>query len=200
MFFNNKFILASSSYSRYKILKQNGLNFTKKKPLCNETTLKKNLLKKKYTPKRISLELAKAKAKSIANKNINKLVIGSDTIIQFNNVMFKKAENIKDAKKKIQKLSGKTHILYSSAAAFYNKKIVWSATQKTYIKIRKLNDKEIKTYLNKAGKNVLYSVGCYQIEKAGPNIIENIKGDFFNVMGFPLFPFLFFLKKFSIKK
>ena len=32
------------------------------------------------------------------------------------------------------------------------------------------------------------------------NIIENIKGDFFNVMGFPLFPFLLFLKKFNIKK
>ena len=47
---------------------------------------------------------------------------------------------------------------------------------------------------------ILKSAGCYQIEKSGPNIIENIIGDFFNVMGFPLFPFLVFLKKFNIKK
>ena len=44
-------------------------------------------------------------------------------------------------------------------------------------------------------RKILNSVGCYQLEKLGPNIIENIKGDFFNVMGFPLFPFLTFLKK-----
>ena len=55
--------------------------------------------------------------------------------------------------------------------------------------------KEIDTYLLCVGKKVLQSAGCYQIEKNGPNIIENIVGDFFNVMGFPLFPFLSFLKK-----
>ena len=58
----------------------------------------------------------------------------------------------------------------------------------------------INNYLKKTNKNILSTVGCFQIEKDGPNIIENIKGDFFNVMGFPLFPFLLFLKKFKIKK
>ena len=32
-------------------------------------------------------------------------------------------------------------------------------------------------------------------EKTGPQIIKSIKGDFFNVLGFPLFPFLSFLSK-----
>ena len=41
MFINKKFILASSSRSRYKILKQNNLNFLKKKPTCNEESIKK---------------------------------------------------------------------------------------------------------------------------------------------------------------
>ena len=44
------------------------------------------------------------------------------------------------------------------------------------------------------GKQILNSVGCYQVELLGPTIIENIKGDFFNVMGFPLFPFLKFIQ------
>ena len=46
MFINKKFILASSSKSRYKILKQNNLNFLKKKPMCNEELIKKELNKK----------------------------------------------------------------------------------------------------------------------------------------------------------
>ena len=46
---------------------------------------------------------------------------------------------------------------------------------------------------NKTGKNILSSVGCYQVEKLGPQIIKSINGDFFNVLGFPLFPFLTFL-------
>ena len=49
-------------------------------------------------------------------------------------------------------------------------------------------------------KSILGSVGCYQIEENGPLIIEKIKGDFFNVMGFPLFPFLTFLKKYKTDK
>ena len=47
MFINKKFILASASKSRYKILKQNNLNFLKKKPTCNEELIKKKLKKDK---------------------------------------------------------------------------------------------------------------------------------------------------------
>jgi septum formation protein len=66
--------------------------------------------------------------------------------------------------------------------------------------IRKLNDEEINKYLRVCGPKILDSVGCYKIEKNGAIIIEKISGDFFAVMGFPLFPFLVFLKKFNIKK
>ena len=58
-----------------------------------------------------------------------------------------------------------------------------------------LNQKQIDIYLKKTGKNILSSVGCYQVERLGPQIIKSIKGDFFNVLGFPLFPFLIFLSK-----
>jgi len=103
-------------------------------------------------------------------------------------------------KKKLGKMAGKKHHIYSSAAAYFNNKLVWKTTQKTTVKLRKLNKEEINQYLKKTNKGVLNSVGCFQIEKDGPNIIENIKGDFFNVMGFPLFPFLNFLKKFKTDK
>ena len=68
MFINKKFILASSSKSRYKILKQNNLNFFKKKPTCNEELIKKKLNKDKKNPIQIVKFLAKEKAKSVSFK------------------------------------------------------------------------------------------------------------------------------------
>ena len=62
------------------------------------------------------------------------------------------------------------------------------------------NPKQINQYLKYAGKDILSSVGCYQAEKLGPQIIKSIRGDFFNVLGFPLFPFLSFLKKYFFCK
>ena len=200
MIFKTKFILASSSQSRYDLLKKNKLNFIRTKPICNEGPIKKKLLKKKYSAKLISLELARMKAKSVAVKNTNKLVVGSDTTISINGFLLDKAKNLKGAKKKLLQISNKKHQIYSSASAYYNNREVWKITQKTTVKIRKISQKEADLYLKNIGKQILNSVGCYRLEKEGANIIENIKGDFFNVMGFPLFPFLVFLKKFNVKK
>jgi len=200
MIFGTKFILASSSQSRYDILKKNKLCFIKIKPICNEDIIKKKLIKKKYSPKLISLELARRKASSISLKKKNKLVVGSDTVISIGGSLLGKAKNTKEAKKKLLQMSNKKHVIYSSASAYYKKEEVWSSTQKTTVKIRKISQEEVDLYLKKAGRKILNSVGCYRLEKEGPNIIENIEGDFFNVMGFPLFPFLIFLKRFNVKK
>jgi septum formation protein len=170
------------------------------KPICNEHIIKKKLLKKNYPPKLISLELARKKARSIGLKKINKLVVGSDTVISIRGHLLDKASNIKEARKTLLTMSNNEHSIYSSASAYYNKKEIWNSTQKTTVKIRKITQKEADLYLKNIGKKILNSVGCYRLEKEGPNIIENINGDFFNVMGFPLFPFLVFLKKFNIKK
>ena len=200
MFFNKGFILASSSQSRYKILKNNKLFFKQMNPSCNESFFKKKLIKNMVVPSKISLELARIKSKSISIKKPKDLVVGCDTIVSVGGVVLSKAKNLKDAKKKIMNFSGKTHYIYSSASVFLNKKEIWRSTEKSTIKIRRLTEKEVDEYLLKTKKKILTSVGCYQVESLGPNIIEGIKGDFFNVMGFPLFPFLIFLKNYMVKK
>ena len=198
MSINNFFILASGSKSRILILKNLGLNFSIKKHKIDEKLYKKSFTTLKYSPKKISLQLAKNKAKNI--KTNNTLVIGSDTVINFNGNIIEKAKTLLGAKKKIKKLSGKTHTIISSAAAYFNNQLVWCCSQEAKVKLRKLNDQEIKEYLKSCKPDILNCVGCYQVEKNGAIIIERIEGDFFTVMGFPLFPFLFFLKKFNVKK
>ena len=200
MVINTPFILASRSSSRKKVLNNNCLNFIQIKPNCNEGFYKKKLLKKKKTPTQIATELSKIKARSISQVRKNVLVVGSDTTISFKNNLVEKAKNMIEAKEKIKTLSGQKHTIITAVSAYYNDKLVWLNVEKTTVKLRKVKGKEIDDYLKKSGKQILSCVGCYQIEKTGPNIIENIKGDFFNVMGFPLFSFLLFLIKFNIKK
>ena len=200
MFSNTKFILASSSISRFKILKNNKLSFTVIRPTCDEESVKKKLLKERIQIKKISLELARLKAQSISLLHKEKLVVGSDTIINFMGVPLSKAKTLKEAKIKILEMSGKSHKIYSSVSVFYKNKEIWNNTQTTLVKVRKLTKKDIDKYLSHCGKKILSSVGCFHLEEMGPNIIENIKGDFFNVLGFPLFPFLNFLKKYKNKK
>ena len=200
MSINTFFILASASKSRTLILKKINLNFKNIRPKCDESYYKKKFRYLKYSSEKISLELAKIKAKSVSVRKKESLIIGSDTVINYKGKIIEKAKSIITARKNIKKLSGKKHIIISSAAAYYKHKLIWSCSEKTIVKLRKLNTQDINKYLKMCGNTILGSVGCYQIEKNGPLIIENIKGDFFNVMGFPLFPFLCFLKKFKIKK
>ena len=195
MIFNKKFILASNSTSRKLLLRNAGLNFFTKKPLCDEDYIKKQLLKKNINVKKLPKLLAEAKALSVSKKNTKYLVVGSDTIIFLNNRIINKARNLEEAKKKLQKLSGKKHQIISGASVCFNNKQIWSYKQTSTIHMNTLNQKQINTYLKKTGKNILSSVGCYQVERLGPQIIKSIKGDFFNVLGFPLFPFLTFLSK-----
>jgi len=195
MVLNRQFILASNSASRKKLLKNAGLSFFTKSPLCDEDYIKDQLLKKNINKKKLPKLLAEAKALSISKKKTKHLVVGSDTIILFKNKIINKAKTIDEAKTKLQKLSGKKHQIISGVSVCLNNKEVWSYQQTSTIYMKTLNQKQINTYLKKTGKNILSSVGCYQVEKLGPQIIKSINGDFFNVLGFPLFPFLTFLSK-----
>ena len=194
-FLDKKFILASNSASRKTLLKNAGLNFFIKKPLCDEGYIKDQLLKNNINTKNLPKLLAKAKALRVSKTNTKHLVVGSDTIILFNNKLINKAKTIEEAKKKLLKLSGKRHQIISGASVCFNNKQIWSYQQTSTIHMNTLSQKQINTYLKKTGKSILSSVGCYQVEKLGPQIIKSINGDFFNVLGFPLFPFLTFLAK-----
>ncbi len=91
MLSNKKFILASNSVSRKVLLKNAGLSFFIEKPLCDEDYIKNQLLKKSINKKKLPKLLAKAKALSVSKKITKHLVVGSDTIILFNNKIINKA-------------------------------------------------------------------------------------------------------------
>ena len=83
MSLRKKFILASKSASRRRLLKNAGLEFIRKTPLCNEEKIKLNFLNKNGNKIYLSRHLAKEKALSVSKKNPDRMVVGSDTIIIF---------------------------------------------------------------------------------------------------------------------
>ncbi len=192
MITNSNYILASSSKSRHSILKNAGISFKQVRPLCDEEKIKKKLFKAEFTPSKIAKILSYEKAKSISKtkKYYAKKVIGCDTIIYLNKKIFDKANSLLEAKRKLKVLSGRKHKIITGLTVCKDGKKIWQCSATTEVKIRNLKTKEIDSYLKTTGKQILNSVGCYQIEALGPNIIENISGDFFNVMGLPLFKLL----------
>ena len=193
---HTKFILASSSSSRYKILKDAGFSFIKISPETDEEKIKKKIRKNKkpsFIAKKLSYE--KAKSVSLKKKYFNHTVIGCDTLIYIGDKIFDKAKNISEAKKKLTNLSGKKHNIVSGVTIFRQGKKIYQFSETSQVKIRKLNKNKIDNYLIKTGEQILSSVGCYQVEALGPVIIEDIKGDFFNVMGLPLFKLLKYVSK-----
>ena len=197
MFTHNTYVLASSSKSRFNILKKSGFLFKQVKPTCNEEKIKNKIKMKKTKPSLVAKKLSYEKAKSISKtkKYFDDYVIGCDTLIYLDNKIFDKAKNLKEAKKKIKTLSGKTHKIVSGLTICKNGRKIWQCSSTTEVKVRKLNALQINKYLKKTGNQILSSVGCYQIESLGPNIIEEIRGDFFNVMGIPLFKLLKYVFK-----
>ena len=193
----NKILLASTSQARKKILRNAGVNFYSKTPKVDEKKLKKIFKNKKFKTIKITKELARQKCQSIKN-NSGVIVVGCDTMIDINGVYFDKAKNLRSAKKILKKLSGKKHLIYTSLYVSKNNMKIWTHTEKTTIFIRKLREEEINYYLKKNGKKILTSAGCYQAEKMGPYVFSKIKGDFYNVMGFPIIQFLNFLQKHNV--
>ena len=110
---HKKFILASSSKSRHKILKNCGFKFMQKEPVCDEENIKKTLSNKKPADFVKNLSYQKAISINKIDKFFNYFIIGCDTVIYLDKVRFDKAKNIKEAAKKIKRLSGKTHKIIS---------------------------------------------------------------------------------------
>ena len=177
-----KFILASSSPQRKKILKDAGYKFEIVHPKISEKFSSKK-------PSQIVKYLAIKKAKAVSR---NGIIIGADTIVVLDGEIIGKPKNENEARKILRKLSGSKHYVYTGVAIVdtVNKRDIVDY-EKTEVRFRKLSEKNIE---NVCGK-YLDKAGAYSIQSKGDRFVKNIKGDYLNVVGFPLKKFQKMLKK-----
>ena len=190
----NTFILASKSETRRKILKNAGLAFDAMGSDFDESELKQRPDFKNRPASEIALALAEAKAMCISKKEPDRIVIGSDQILECDGVFLSKSEDREAARRQLLFLKGKTHFLISASVAVKAGAKIWSDVQTASLTMRHFPDRFLDAYLDQAGDDVLSSVGAYQIEGSGIQLFSDICGDYFTILGLPLLPLLDFLR------
>ena len=179
-------ILASKSEVRRKILEENEIKCTVKPSNIDEDLIKESLLKENATPKLISKNLAELKANKISQKESEKLVLGADSIIDFNGEIISKPLNREEALIILRKLNGQKHQLISSVCISKNGSMIWNYTDIATLTMKQMSDEELKSYLNKIKDKELYAYNVYQIEGEGRSLFSKIEGDENTIMGLPI--------------
>ena len=182
----NNIILASKSKIRKKILDENNIPNRVEPSNIDEDVVKQSLLKENATPTIISKNLAELKANKVSLKLRNEIVLGADSVIDFEGELISKPINRDEALIILKKLNGKKHYLVSSVCISRNGSMIWNCTDKASLLMKNFSDQDLKIYLNKITDEKLYSYNVYQIEGEGQNLFENIDGDRNTIMGLPI--------------
>lgn len=185
----NTLILASGSASRAALLTGAGITFDKIPADLDEDAIKDDGLSRGLSPKAVALQLAQAKAAHVGARHSG-LVLGGDQVLQLDNDLISKSNDIAAARTLLRRMSGKTHYLHGGLALAEHGHIVWSHVETAEMQVRRLSDAFIDDYLARTGNRILSSVGCYQLEGEGVHLFEAIRGDYFTVLGLSLLPLL----------
>ena len=186
-------ILASGSPIRAEMLRAARVSFEVIHPRVDEESIKQALHAEGANPRDIADALAEAKARKVATKHPDKLVIGADQVLQFKNSTFSKPKSKVNALDQLLTLRGKPHHLLSAAVVYHEAKPVWRHVSKATLYMRDASDDWLSGYLERNWNSVQYSVGAYKIEEEGVRLFSRINGDNFTIMGMPLLELLSYL-------
>jgi len=182
----DEIILASKSKVRLEILSKNNIKCVPEPSNVDEDEIKNSMLRDGAHPEDVSINLAQLKANKISQKNLNKIVIGADSVIDLNKKIISKPKDRNEALEILKKLNGKSHYLISSVCISKNGSMIWKHTDKAKLTMKKMSDDELKLYLSKIADEKLFAYNVYQIEGEGKNLFSNIEGDLDTIMGLPI--------------
>lgn len=171
-----KLILASKSPRRRELLEQMNIPYTLRSSHFVEKT-------SSITDERKSEWNARLKAKHTPLDDEQEIILTADTIVVFNNTVFEKPINRKEAYDMIQLLSGNIHEVHTSVA-LRTYETIEVFTVKTKVEFWPLTEAEITSYIN--SKEPYDKAGGYGIQGKAAAFIKQINGDYYNVVGLPV--------------
>jgi len=174
-----KFILASSSPQRKKLLETIGIIPDDIVPANIDETPKKN-----EKPKDFALRMSKEKALIVAKNNLNSFILSGDTIVAAGRRIIGKPSSKNEAEKILKLLSGRRHRVLSAFTLIKPDCSEITKVVVSRVKFARLSDKEINEYLDTnewQGK-----AGGYAIQGRASAFVPWISGSYTGVMGFPM--------------
>jgi len=181
-------ILASASPRRKEILENTNVKFKIMASSIEELRLEGE------SPCQMVMRLAFEKGIDIASRQKSDLVISADTIVVLDNTVLGKPKDEIEARKMITSLSGRTHQVITGISLINldnNKKIIDYVISN--VKFKNLSEEDINDYIRT--KESLDKAGAYGIQGYGA-LVEEIQGDYFNIVGLPISRLSDLLKKY----
>ena len=192
---NTRIILASGSKIRADLLENTGLSFEIHPAEIDEASIRDVFKSTETDPADIAEILAESKATQISELEPDALVIGCDQILTLGKEIFEKPTNKDEVYNTLFKLRGKTHTLISAIVIVKGGEVLWRYSERAELKMHEFSPEFLGQYLALCGDKVMTSVGAYHLESFGIHLFEEIRGDYFTILGFPVLALLKFLRK-----
>jgi len=186
-------ILASASEIRQNLLRQAGIACKAHGARIDEATIKASMVDDGSTARDIADSLAEFKARKIAAKHPGAMVIGCDQVLEFRGKLLSKPAGLEDAISQLIMLRGQQHKLLSAIVVYEDGEPVWRHVGQVRLLMRDLSDDYIATYMSRNWPGIADSVGGYKLEHEGSRLFSRVEGDYFTVLGLPLFELIGFL-------
>ena len=173
-------ILASSSPRRRELLEQIGIhNYRILTPDVDEH------VDAPMDPAALVELLSQRKARAVrARAGDGPLIIAADTVVALDGAVLGKPEDEADAARMLSRLSGKQHHVYTGFTVLQGGREL-TEHEATAVTFRALTGEDIRRYV--ATGEPMDKAGAYGIQGVGALFIDRIEGDYFNVMGLPVF-------------
>ena len=175
-----KYILASGSPRRRELLKKIGIEFSIEIPQEERSIINKAF---KY-----EMVEANAKEKGISVlKRVKEpsIIISADTVVVYKEIILGKPKNFDDAIHTLKLLNGETHKVITSVC------IIESETKESKVRsetsevtFKKCSAEKLKEYIYKY--KPYDKAGAYGIQELDETYIQEIRGDYDNIVGLPI--------------
>jgi len=129
--------------------------------------------------------LAREKAEAAASSRPEATVVAADTTVAIDEHILEKPADDADAEAMLRLLNNRWHTVLTGVGLINpqtSKTIV--ACEETQVKFAPMSDDEIRWYVSTG--EPMDKAGAYAIQGLGSRFIEEIRGDYFNVVGLPV--------------